>query len=284
MDKEIELSAGIVRYHDVGQGEPIVFVHGLLVSSALWRKVVPPLSRTHRCIVPDWPLGSHPVALKPDADVSPLAVAAMIAEFLDALGLEDVTLVGNDSGGGLCQLVVTRHPRRIGRLVLTTCDAFEVFPPKAFKYLAWVVRVPGLMRALVWAMLRFPSLRQLSIAYGALTRERLPDEITAGYLQPGSEDAGVRRDVGKFLIGMTPRLTLDAAAALPRFDRPTLIVWSKSDRFFPLTLGERLHAAISRSRLVVLDDARVFVPEDQPERLVAEIERFLGEEPGRAAS
>src|SRR5262249_18521811 len=126
MEKEIELSPGMVRYRDVGKGPPIVFVHGLLVSSLLWRKVVPSLSRTHRCIVPDWPLGSHAVALKPDADVSPLGVAKLIAELIEALGLDDVTLVGNDVGGALCQLVVTKFPQRIGRLVLTTCDAFEV--------------------------------------------------------------------------------------------------------------------------------------------------------------
>jgi pimeloyl-ACP methyl ester carboxylesterase len=284
MKKEVKLSAGVVRYDDVGSGPPLVFVHGLLVSSALWRKVVPTLARTHRCLVPDWPLGSHAVALSPDADVSPLGVAALIAEFLDALALDDVTLVGNDSGGALCQLVVTRHPQRIARLVLTTCDAFEVFPPKLFSYLRWAARVPGLMRALAWAMLRFPSLRRLPIAYGLLTRRPLPDAITDEYLRPGLRDAGVRRDLRKFLAGMSPSLTMAAAAALPNFSRPTLIVWSANDSWFPVRLGERLHAAIPDSRLVVVDDARVFLAEDQPEELAARIDRFLVEKPRRAAS
>jgi pimeloyl-ACP methyl ester carboxylesterase len=282
MEKEVKLSAGVVRYHDVGSGPPLVFVHGLLVSSALWRRVVPTLARTHRCLVPDWPLGSHAVALSPDADVSPLGVAALIAEFLDALALDDVTLVGNDSGGALCQLVVTRHPQRIARLVLTTCDAFEVFPPKLFSYLRWAVRVPGLMRVLAWAMLTFPSLRRLPIAYGLVTQRPLPDAITDEYLRPGLRDAGVRRDLRKFLAGMLPSVTLEAAAALPKFSRPTLIVWSANDSWFPVRLGERLHAAIPGSRFVVVDDARVFLAEDQPEELATRIDRFVVE--GRVAS
>src|SRR5688500_18689891 len=128
--KEVRLKQGVVRYREVGSGPPLVFVHGLLVNGELWRKVVPLLSGSYRCIVPDWPLGSHAVALEPDAELSPVGVAALIADFLAALELKGVTLVGNDSGGALCQLVATRHPERLGRLVLTTCDAFEVFPPK----------------------------------------------------------------------------------------------------------------------------------------------------------
>ena len=130
------LPQGTIRYRERGNGEPIVFVHGLLVNGDLWRKVVPTLAKDFRCITPDWPLGSHEVPMNPDADLTPTGLAKLVADFLAALELENVTLVGNDTGGALSQIVVTEHPERIARLVLTPCDAFEVFPPRLFKYLS----------------------------------------------------------------------------------------------------------------------------------------------------
>ena len=128
---EIDLPAGRIRYRDEGQGKPVVFVHGYLVDGRLWDGVVDSLSDRCRCLAPDWPIGSQPMAMKPDADLSPYGIAATIASFLEALDLEDVTIVGNDSGGAMSQVLVTRHPERIGRLVLTNCDTHENFPPGA---------------------------------------------------------------------------------------------------------------------------------------------------------
>ena len=133
--KEVSLPQGTIAYRERGSGEPIVFIHGLLVNGDLWRKVVPELSKDYRCIVPDLPLGSHDRPMNEDADLSPYGVAKLIDDFLAALDLRDVTLVGNDTGGAFCQIVVTRHPDRIGRLVLTPCDAYENFPPRFFKYM-----------------------------------------------------------------------------------------------------------------------------------------------------
>src|SRR5437773_12372991 len=121
--KEVSLASGTIRYRERGSGEPIVFVHGLLVNGDLWRNVVPELSKDFRCITPDWPLGSHELPMSPDADLSPPGVAKIVADFIAALELEDVTLVGNDTGGAVCQLVVTEYPDHIARLVLTSCDA-----------------------------------------------------------------------------------------------------------------------------------------------------------------
>ena len=130
---EIDLPAGRIRYREEGQGKPVVFVHGYLVDGRLWDGVVDSLSDRCRCLAPDWPIGSQPMAMKPDADLSPYGIAATIASFLEALDLEDVTIVGNDSGGAMSQVLVTRHPERIGRLVLTNCDTHENFPPGPFK-------------------------------------------------------------------------------------------------------------------------------------------------------
>ena len=137
---EISLPQGTIHYRDEGSGPTLVFIHGALVDGRLWDPVVERLAGRARCIVPDLPLGSHRTAMRPDADLSPHGLAQLIAGVLDALDLHDVTLIGNDTGGALCQLVVARHPERVGRLVLTDCDAFENFPPKAFLGLVWAAR------------------------------------------------------------------------------------------------------------------------------------------------
>jgi pimeloyl-ACP methyl ester carboxylesterase len=152
----IELAQGRVHYRDRGQGRAIVFVHGLLVNGLLWRKVTSALEPEFRCIAPDWPLGSHPEPLAAGADASPRGVAHLIADFLEALSLDDVTLVANDTGGAIAQLLITERPERVGRLVLTPCDAYENFLPPAFRPLQWAARVPGLLTAAFQGM-RIPA-------------------------------------------------------------------------------------------------------------------------------
>jgi pimeloyl-ACP methyl ester carboxylesterase len=128
--REVTLPSGTVCYHDTGTGPVLVFVHGYLVNTNIWRKLVPLLGDRFRCITPDWPLGSHLVAMNRDADLSPPGVAAVIGQFLDALDLRDVTLVGNDSGGAYSQIVAANHPDRLGGLVLNTCETPDcTWPP-----------------------------------------------------------------------------------------------------------------------------------------------------------
>jgi pimeloyl-ACP methyl ester carboxylesterase len=274
--KEVTLPQGTIRYRERGNGEPIVFVHGLLVNGDLWRKVVPTLSKDFRCITPDWPLGSHEVPVNADADLTTSGVAELINDFLKALDLQNVTLVGNDSGGALSQIVVTEHPERIGRLVLTPCDAFEVFPPGLFKYLSVVARIPGGVWELAQTM-RFRPLRRLPIAFGWLVKRPLEPEISDSYVRPVISDGGIRRDAAKFIRGLEPEKLQSAGAKLKSFDRPVLLTWARDDKFFKLDLGERLAAAFPNSRFEVIDDSRTFVPEDQPDRLAQLIAAFARE-------
>jgi len=140
---EARLHQGTIRYREAGTGEPVVLVHGLLTDGQLWREVAPRLARDFRVITPDWPLGSHQLPLQPGADLSPPGLARIIADFISELELEEVTLVGNDTGGALCQLVAAHHPERVGRLVLTPCDAYENFLPPALRPLQMLAHVPG---------------------------------------------------------------------------------------------------------------------------------------------
>jgi pimeloyl-ACP methyl ester carboxylesterase len=276
--RELRLPQGTIRYREVGDpaAVPVVFVHGLLVNGLLWRKVVGRLAGELRCIVPDWPLGAHDLPLPPGADVSPSGVARLVADFLAALDLDDVTLVANDSGGAICQLLVTRHPERVGRLVLTSCDAYDNFLPPLFRYLQWLAHVPG--GAVVgMQMLRVPALRRLPIAFGWLTKRPIERAVADAYVAPILRDAGVRRDTTAFLRGIDKRETLAAAERFGAFERPVLIAWAAEDKVFPLRYGERMAAAFPHARLETIADSYTFVPEDQPEALASLIAGFMRE-------
>ena len=280
---DLTLPQGSINVRDTGSGPPIVFVHGLLVDGTVWRKVVPLLSDEYRCIWPDWPLGSHKVPMNPDADLSPRGVAHLIADALEALGLDDVTLVGNDTGGAICQLLVTERPERVGRLVLTNCDAFEHFPPKQFKSLVWLARVPPLLTASVQP-LRLRALRRLPMAYGLLTRDAIPGEVTDAWVRPFFGNRAIRRDTFKLLRGVDPADTLAAAERLGEFDRPALLVWGAADKAFRVEWAHRLAERLPRSRVEELPGARTFVMEDEPERLARLIADFARSEAGAAAA
>jgi pimeloyl-ACP methyl ester carboxylesterase len=278
---EITLPQGTIHYRDTGEGPPVVFVHGLLVDGTLWRKVTPLLEGEARCIAPDLPLGSHRVAMNADAERTPAGVARLVGDFLAALDLEDVTLVGNDTGGAISQLVALDHGERLGRLVLTNCDCFEVFPPKEFKPMVKAARVPGALYAAVQPM-RAAAARRTPMAYGALAHE-LPDEVTAAWIAPFLDDADVRRDTVSFLRAIDKAITLDAAARLPSLKIPSLVAWGQDDRFFTPELGRRLAAVLPGSRLEPIEGARTFVSEDAPEALADLIRGFVREGAAEAA-
>jgi pimeloyl-ACP methyl ester carboxylesterase len=261
-----------IRAHVTGEGPAVVFVHGALVNANLWRRVVPLLDGRTRVAL-DLPLGSHIEAMPRDADLTPPALADLIADALAALGLEDVTIAGNDTGGGLIQILATRRPERLGRVVLTSCDAFENFPPKLFRYVLAPARVPGAIPA-VYGGLRLRPLRRLPIAYGWLSNEPPEPEAEDSYVLPVLTRGDVRRDLRKLLGGLAPRHTLDAAAKLTGFEKPVLIAWSAGDRFFPPAHAERLARLIPDARLEWIDGARTFSAEDAPERLASLIAGF----------
>jgi len=268
--REIDLPAGRIRYREAGEGKPIVFVHGFLVDGRLWDGVVDSLSDRFRCLAPDWPIGAQQVAMKPDADLSPYGIAAIVASFLEALDLTDVTIVGNDSGGAMSQVLVTRHPERIGGLVLTNCDTHENFPPGIFKAMPTLAALPGGMAVL--AAFRIGALARA--AFKPFSVKPVPADLVASWMEPGLHDPGVKRDIRKVAVGMNKRYTLEAAEKLRNSDLPILLAWAPGDRFFPIKYAKRLAADTPNARIVEIPDAATFVPLDQPRRLADEIASF----------
>jgi pimeloyl-ACP methyl ester carboxylesterase len=273
---EVRLPQGTIRYRELGTGEPIVLVHGLLTNGELWRDVAPRLAADFRVLVPDWPLGSHEFPLEPGADLSPLGLAAIIADFLTELQLDDVTLVGNDTGGALCQLVAVHHPERLARLVLTPCDAYENFPPPAFRPLQALARIPGAV-FLIAQSLRPRAARRLPLAYGWLAKKGIDDDVSDSWLKPALSSRHVRREIAAILAGMSKDYTLRAAERFSEFTKPVLIAWAPEDRFFKLRYAERLAAAFPDARLERIEDSYTFVAIDQPQRTANLIADFARE-------
>ena len=272
--QSVQLESGRIDYAESGQGPPIVFVHGVFVNGKLWRKVAERLADRFHCIVPDWPLGSHTEPMGRDADLSTPGLARIVSDFLEELDLHDVTLVGNDTGGAVCQLVMVDHATRIGRVVLTSCDAFEVYPPRPFAFLRLIPFVPGLAFLLAQSM-RFSFIRRLPIAYGWVMKKLPPREIIDSYTRP-LLDRAIRRDAKKMLRGLSKEHTLRAGRLLGSFDRPVLLAWAGEDKLFPLSLAERLERVLPQCRLQVIPGTRTFVAEDQPGHLASAIADFCG--------
>ena len=269
---EIELPQGTVRVYEQGEGPVLFFVHGLLVSHTLWELVIERLADSHRCVAIDLPLGAHREPMRPDADVSPRGLAGMIAGVMEQLDLRDVVLVGNDTGGAICQLVVAHHPERLAALVLTTCDAYEHFPPPALKPMLGLGRAPRIGDL----FLRLGRVGLVRDALIAPVNKRRSKERSKAWVEPLSSDAGVRRDVIRFIARIDKADTIAAAPALKSFGRPALVVWTKGDRFFPEADGRRLAADLS-APFALLDDTRTFISLDQPERLAELIRTFVAE-------
>lgn len=263
-----ELSQGRVEYLTAGPENPsapvVVFVHGLLVDGRLWNGVAERLAvRGIRSIAPTLPLGSHRIPLGGDADMSPRGVARMIVELLATLELSDVTLVGNDTGGALCQFVLDTDAGRIGRLVLTNCDAFDAFPPPPFTLLIKAGRSRAMLK-LIAASTRPTFLRHSALGFGPLARN-LDPQLTRSWIEPLRTDPGIRDDTARFMAAMEPAELLDVSTRLSAFDRPVRLVWGDGDRFFKVDFARRLAEIFPDAELQTVADGRTFVPLDHPD-------------------
>ncbi|MFN7510440.1 MAG: alpha/beta fold hydrolase [Betaproteobacteria bacterium] len=275
----LPLAAGPLVVTELGPpaAVPLVFLHGVLANSTLWTGVADRLAPDHRCLLLDLPLGAHPEPMNTDADLSPSGLVAVVIDALDRLGIERAILVGNDSGGALCQLMIAAHPHRLRALVLTSSDAYDTWLPFMFKPLELMAFVPGLLR-IVAQLLQWPPLRRSPLGFGWLSK-RMTDADSAAFVTPLARAPWARRDVGKFLRGISPRLTRRAAQHFAGFAAPVLVLWSRDDRLLPLRLGQRLASDLPRARLELVTDAYTFSPVDAPEAVAQAIDRFVRELP-----
>ena len=276
----IDLPHGKLRYRAAGPEDskrpPVVFIHGFLVSNTLWSKTADALAEAGiRSYAPDLPLGSHSLPLDDSADQTPRGVARRVLAFIEAMGLDDVTIVGNDSGGAISQFLIDTDSSRVGRLVLTNCDAFDEFPPAPFDTIFKSFKRPGPIRALM-APMRSTKIRHSPAGYGLLVGKPLDAEQTRAWAEPCITDAGVRRDAAKFVTAVDADEEMNGVSErLSEFDGPLLLVWGNGDRFFKVELARRLAATAKDAKLVEIEGGKTFIPLDEPERLAAEIDSFV---------
>jgi pimeloyl-ACP methyl ester carboxylesterase len=276
--REVDLSAGTIEYEDTGGSGPVVvLLHGVLMDGSLWRHVVRDLETDHRCILPTLPLGGHRRPMRPDADLSLPGQARLVAEFLERLDLRDVTLVFNDWCAAQVMIAEGRD-ERIGRLVLSSCEAFDNYPPGLpGKSLVRAARLPGGLN-LALQPLRLRALRRLPMAFGRMTKRPIPHSVTDAWLRPALTNHEIRRDLLKYVRSVPPRDDLLAWAEKQReFDRPVLVAWAAEDRVMPPEHGRRLVDVFPDARLVEIADSYTLIPEDKPGPLAAELRAFVSE-------
>ena len=298
--QQIELSSGTIEYSDTGEGPVLVLLHGLMMDASLWDGPVADLSADHRCLVPTLPLGAHRLPMG-DADLSLPGIARLVSEFLDRLDVRDVTLVGNDTGGALVQLLAAGANAgrvgagrvgggrvgvgrvgagrvgggRVGRVVLASCDAFDNFPPGLTgKALVAAGKLPAPAFGLFMQQMRLRPVRRLPVAFGWLTKRG--DVATARWLRPVLTQPLIRRDTVRVLrsVAADRDLLTDAAGRLADFDRPALVVWASADRVMPPEHGRRLAALLPHGQLIEVDDSYTLIPLDQPARFAQLVREF----------
>jgi pimeloyl-ACP methyl ester carboxylesterase len=260
----IELSAGTIEYEDRGEGPVVVLLGGLLMDASLWEGVIEGLQGEHRCIAPVLPLGAHRHPMRADADLSPRGLARLVEELLERLELEDVTLVGNDTGGALVQLIASGDAPRVGRIALVSCDAFDNVPPGLTgKALVLSGRLSPALFGLFMRQLRVKPLRRLPFTFGWLTKRG--DATTRRWVDAVIRNRESRRDTVRVLRAI--RRDLLADVDLTRFERPALIAWASEDRVMPPEHGRRLAELLPRGRLVEIPDSYTLIGLDQPAAL-----------------
>lgn len=275
--ERLETRLGPLACRSTGRGPTLVFFAGALANHDLWRDVVAALQDRYRCITIDLPLGAHPWPLSAGADRSATSLARLLPDCLELLEVEDATVVVNDTAGGLLLLsLATGHPglRRVGRLVLTNCESYDQFPPDALKKAATLSRaLPRLARVLVRLQARSPAARRRGIA--TVTTRGLDPERTESFFGPVRRDRRVADDLVAATAGFRPQLLIDAAEAIPRFDRPVLLIWGESCGFFPMAHARRLASDFPRATLVCVPGAKTWVPIDDPAAVSGAIAQFV---------
>lgn len=282
MEREkLETRLGPLAWRSSGQGPTLVFFAGALANGDLWREVVVALEDRYRCITVDLPLGAHPWPLSPGADRSATSLARLLLDCLELLEVDDATVVANDTAGGLLLLsLATGHPAlgRIGRLVLTNCENYDQFPPDKLRTAcAACRRMPRLARAVIrlqmWLGHRSAAVRRRGLA--TVSASGLDDEWAESISGPAWRDPRVADDLVAALAGERPQLLIDAADAIPKFERPVLVIWGDACGFFPMTGAERLASDFPSATLVPVPGAKTWVPVDNPAAVADAIAEFV---------
>ena len=260
--------SGDISYLDIGTGPAAVFVHGAATNAYLWRNVIGELTGQRRCIALDLPLhGRSPVT--PGQDLSVAGLATVLGDFCDALGLDGIDLVANDTGGAIAQVFAARHPRRLATFTLTNCDVSDNLPPEAFKPMVELAAAGTLAPTSAALLDDLDVAVQVSFGTAYEHPERADREVIRSYLEPciGTLERG--REFERLLVALDSADLRAVEPQLRELTVPTLVVWGTGDVFFDVSWAYWLRDTIPGvTRVVTVDGARLFFPEERPMDLV----------------
>ena len=275
--RRLDTRLGPLAWRSSGVGPTLVFFAGALANGDLWRDIVRALADRYRCITIDLPLGAHPWPLSAGTDRSATSLARLLLDCIELLDLEDVTVIANDTAGGLLLLsLATNHPALacVERLVLTNCESYEKFPPKSLRPASALSRTfPRLVRALLRLQLRSSLARRRAVS--TVAASGLDEDRERSFFGPVRRDPGVADDLVAAMAGFRPQLLIDAARAIPRFDRPVLLIWGEACKFFPIADAQRLASEFPSAALIPVPGAKTWVPIDNPTAVADSIARYV---------
>jgi pimeloyl-ACP methyl ester carboxylesterase len=273
----LDTRLGPLAWRESGDGPALVFFAGALANGELWRDVVAALEDRYRCITVDLPLGAHSWPLLPGADRSAGSLARLLLDCLELLDVDGATVVANDTAGGLLLLsLASGHQalERIERIVLTNCDSYDQFPPDKLKRAsAFARRLPRLSRAVLQLQFRSAAARRRGA--GTVVAHGLDPVREDAFFGPVQRDRRVAEDLVAAAGGFHPRLLIDAAGAIARFERPVMLIWGDADDFFPLAHAQRLASAFPDATLITVPGAKTWVPIDAPAAVAQGIASFV---------
>jgi pimeloyl-ACP methyl ester carboxylesterase len=264
---------GEISYLDLGAGPTALFVHGIATNAYLWRHVMDALSGQRRCIAIDLPLhGQSPVTA--EQNLSLAALAAGLDDFCEVLGLTGIDLVANDTGGAIAQIFAARYPQRLATLTLTNCDTVDNLPPEDFKPMVELAAAGNLAPSAVSMFANLEAAAQISFASGYEHLDRIDRDVIRSYLQPCFGTIERARQFERLLVSLDVG---DLQAVMPQLGEltvPTLVVWGTGDAFFDVSWAYWLRDTIpGTTRVVTVDGARLFFPEERPMDLVPHLEQ-----------
>ncbi|MHB8464106.1 MAG: alpha/beta fold hydrolase [Acidimicrobiales bacterium] len=270
MRKTVTTAAGPIAYLEAGEGKVALFIHGVFLNADLWRPTIELVQAGRRCIAVDLPAhGATPAV----ADMSLPGLADLLEDFCDALGLVEIDVVANDTGGALAQVFAVRHPARFRTLTLTNCDASDNLPPEQFKPVVELAQQGELAPAAMQMLVDFDFARS-DAGLGAGFERPLNDNTIRMFLEPCVGTIEAARDLERFIVSLSAADLVASEDGLRSLQVPTLIVWGTGDVFFDRSWAAWLHDTIAGSTEVVeLDGAKLFFPYERPAELVGPLER-----------
>lgn len=273
---QVLLDVGVVEFTDTGgEGPCVVMFGGMTIGPTLWDHVVDNLRRDHRCIVLTIPWGGHRLPMHTDADLSLAGQTRIVTEAISQLGLQDVTVVENDTA--MTQLMLADPPPWLRRAVITSCEAFDNYPAGLpGKMIGAFAKLPGGVNLIV-QQLRLRAMRRSRLAYGQMMKRPFPDETVVGWVSHLQSDRLIRRDLAKYLRTFDKTALSRNAEFLSACPLPVLVAWAGDDALMPSEHGRRLADLLPHGRFVEIADSRTLIPMDQPDLLAETIRTFVAD-------